>query len=94
MNDKLLPRTICYLSHTIMVMQAINTEDAFKLCCCRFPELLHNRDIFDEAVKLCKEYNVFTGISNGYLYQTISVVTDKKTVKEITEMVSSAKEGQ
>lgn len=67
--------------------QVMKVEKLFELCCNKWPELKNERTLFDEAVELCNKNSVFTGIANGYAYQTTSLLKKQKTDNEIIEIV-------
>ena len=78
---------ICYLCHAIMMNQVIKTDDLFTNCCIRWPQLKTDRLVFDNAIQKCNDTGVFTGMSNGYVYQTTSVLKSQKGLDEILSIV-------
>lgn len=79
-NHILLSGLIC---SSLMSHQVCNLEKLFNYSCVIFPSL--SREEFMQIINILmeEESSAITGISNGYIYQTISTIHKNMTFDEI-----------
>lgn len=57
----------------LMIHQVLKLDDAYNVLLTNYPRIM-NRPLFDKIVEILNKSSAITGIKNGYMYQTLSVM--------------------
>jgi hypothetical protein len=86
MNTPLIS-TICNIAVALTMHQAVDKQKLFKMLKLKDVEL--TEDVFYEAITICRQNLVITGIKGNLIYQTNSSLKRQASIDELLSLVDS-----
>ena len=79
---------IMSISLRLCIHQVVHIDGCFESECRSNNSLIDKRELYDLAISICQMEAGITGIKDGYMYQTNSLLKPIKTDKELNDMLS------